>query len=410
MASATASLPHYTTSLVARKYLTGKFLLMIFAAGVMHIVALTVWLLFGEETPIEPDVKVIHLTLGGGQEDANVPVESSLAALPELQAMPSEKDALKLDYAPLPPVPMEPKIIPVLRPGDIPQKPTPKKEKKEAKQALPEKKPVPVKKAAAKPEPVKETPMKKEPVKQEAVSKKSPPTPPKALPKKVVIADPEPSNMAAQIPTGIKTVSNATITPVDRPPPAAFEPKRITLGSGFGALLLPSEQESIPTGGFLPLPAQAKLEAVPPPPRRVTTEEVIPSIDDIFGTPADFAEPATAGDGGGSDAPPAQGVKNTVDEMQAKYERQLSQWLQKHKTYPMEARLAGQQGKAIVRLRMDRRGNVKYSAVDRSTGHTLLDESVMAMVKKATPMPRPPAGYPGGMLLEFLVPVVFELQ
>lgn len=96
--------------------------------------------------------------------------------------------------------------------------------------------------------------------------------------------------------------------------------------------------------------------------------------------------------------------------IRARYEQVVSQWLETHKTYPAAAKMLGQQGQPVLRIRMDRAGNVKFSSVDKSSGYRLLDDAAMDMARRANPFPRPPANYPGDKLVEFLIPVAFKIN
>ncbi|MFO0388826.1 MAG: energy transducer TonB [Alphaproteobacteria bacterium] len=98
-------------------------------------------------------------------------------------------------------------------------------------------------------------------------------------------------------------------------------------------------------------------------------------------------------------------------EVLARYEQLISMWIQKFKQYPNAAKSAGMQGETVVRIRIDRRGNVKYYSLERSTGHADLDRAAVDMIRRANPVPAAPADYPtGGEVLEFLIPVNFQLQ
>lgn len=95
------------------------------------------------------------------------------------------------------------------------------------------------------------------------------------------------------------------------------------------------------------------------------------------------------------------------EEIIRRYEQALSEWLARHKSYPEQARGQGLEGEGMVRLRINRLGNVIYAAVEKSTGARILDEALIAMVKRANPVPPVPNNYPAGQLFEFLIPIRF---
>ena len=65
-------------------------------------------------------------------------------------------------------------------------------------------------------------------------------------------------------------------------------------------------------------------------------------------------------------------------------------------------------GRAIVRMRINRAGYVRYYALEESSGNAALDAAALAMIRRANPMPTPPSNYPAGNLIEFLIPINFE--
>ncbi len=93
-----------------------------------------------------------------------------------------------------------------------------------------------------------------------------------------------------------------------------------------------------------------------------------------------------------------------------RYEQMLSQWIIKHQEYPDYARSRSMEGQGIVRVRIDRKGNILYKWLEYSTGHTLLDRAILDMIERADPVPPVPADYPAGDMIEFRIPVSFHLN
>src|SRR3546814_11068775 len=73
---------------------------------------------------------------------------------------------------------------------------------------------------------------------------------------------------------------------------------------------------------------------------------------------------------------------------------------------PRRAQLLRQGGTAQLYFVMDRGGRVLEYRILESSGYKLLDEEVVAMVKRASPLPPPPAAMPGERL-DYIVPVEF---
>jgi protein TonB len=96
-------------------------------------------------------------------------------------------------------------------------------------------------------------------------------------------------------------------------------------------------------------------------------------------------------------------------EIKANYEQTVSLWIKKFQVYPEEARQKGYVGTPVVRVRFDRRGNIRYTVLESSSGYDELDRAALDMVRRANPVPAVPDDYPqGGDLLEFLLPVIFK--
>lgn len=103
-------------------------------------------------------------------------------------------------------------------------------------------------------------------------------------------------------------------------------------------------------------------------------------------------------------APPSESAAR-----KANYEAQLLAWIVQHKRYPRRARRRGLEGVVEVMFRLDRKGRVVQSQVDRSSGHDLLDEAVIQLLDRASPMPLPPEQY-SKRSLEFRIPIAFNLR
>lgn len=74
--------------------------------------------------------------------------------------------------------------------------------------------------------------------------------------------------------------------------------------------------------------------------------------------------------------------------------------------YPRIAMGRRQQGIPYIRFVMDRDGKVLLSRLERSSGFAELDREAVALPKRASPLPKPPADK-SGETLELVVPVEF---
>jgi len=113
---------------------------------------------------------------------------------------------------------------------------------------------------------------------------------------------------------------------------------------------------------------------------------------------------ADAGDGAAA-APAAGGVAGEA----ADYMAHLQVWLQEHKEYPRSARRRRQEGMALLAFVMDRNGYVLEHSLRQSSGHKMLDNEVLALIRRAEPLPPPPPEV-AGERIRLVVPVQFFLR
>ncbi len=76
----------------------------------------------------------------------------------------------------------------------------------------------------------------------------------------------------------------------------------------------------------------------------------------------------------------------------AKWQSRLMAHLERRKRYPSGARSRREQGTAYVRFRIDDAGNVLSASLARSSGFPELDNEVVEMVRRSSPVPAPPPG------------------
>jgi protein TonB len=120
----------------------------------------------------------------------------------------------------------------------------------------------------------------------------------------------------------------------------------------------------------------------PPPPR--------PSATPPRPQPAQAAPAPT-------EAPPAQAAPSAAPtasasqaEIAPSWQSALGAWLQAHKSYPAEARRRDEQGRAIVRFKVEHTGQVLDVELVSGTGSVILDDAVKHMLTGATVPPFPP--------------------
>lgn len=90
----------------------------------------------------------------------------------------------------------------------------------------------------------------------------------------------------------------------------------------------------------------------------------------------------------------------------ARWQSRLLAHLERRKRYPSSAKRRREQGVAYVRFSIDTNGTVLSVRLARSSGFADLDAEVVAMVKRASPVPAPPPG----VNRTITVPVRFDLR
>lgn len=93
-------------------------------------------------------------------------------------------------------------------------------------------------------------------------------------------------------------------------------------------------------------------------------------------------------------------------ESPARWSSRVLAHLERRKRYPASAQRAGVEGVAHVQFSIDARGTVLSARLVRSSGNPDLDNEVVAMVHRASPIPKPPPGAPHNLT----VPVVFQVR
>jgi protein TonB len=176
-------------------------------------------------------------------------------------------------------------------------------------------------------------------------------------------------------------------------------------------LLLP-EEESVP-----PLPAEtAETPEIPastmvfeatapmPMPREPIKERSAPSAASKAASPSRSAasnSTGSSGAGGAADAGGRAAISSYFARVQAH--------LLRHRVYPPEARSSGITGVASVVFSLGRDGSVLSASLARGSGHAVLDQAAVAMVRRAAPFPPIPAEIAVSRL-EMGAPIRFDLR
>jgi len=79
------------------------------------------------------------------------------------------------------------------------------------------------------------------------------------------------------------------------------------------------------------------------------------------------------------------------------------------RTYPEAARAARQRGRVVSRVTINRAGELVALSVDRSSGWPLIDKAELAAIRRAMPLPPPPAGMPGDPIV-LILPMTYNYE
>lgn len=164
----------------------------------------------------------------------------------------------------------------------------------------------------------------------------------------------------------------------------------------------PVEEAEIPLPTRRPDPPEPSVEKAQPQPAerdtRIMTETVetdAPALmalrnDELHRNPALESAPGRTMDPASAD----------------RWQAQLIAHLERRKRYPAAARGGREEGTALVRFQVDRGGNVLVVELVQSSGFHALDEEAVNLVRRATPVPKPPPD----MNRPITVPIRFNLR
>ena len=110
-------------------------------------------------------------------------------------------------------------------------------------------------------------------------------------------------------------------------------------------------------------------------------------------------------------APVAQApvAAEVAAEALARYRQRLTSLLARQQSYPRIAEMRGWEGEVRLRLRVARKGQLLAVALDRSSGHAVLDEHAAAMLAELGSLPPLPEAVEGSEIL-VVVPINYRLN
>lgn len=170
-------------------------------------------------------------------------------------------------------------------------------------------------------------------------------------------------------------------------------------------------------------PVPQELEEIQEPveePQETTTPEVTeqpPADTNVDGAAtgehqADQSSAPMALETQAADQPAAPAVGALTEQQfnaEADWQSRLQGHLERRKRYPRDARMRRQEGVPWVRFLMNRDGGVLDVQLYRSSGYASLDREALALLRRAEPLPEPPA-HVSDQQLNIVVPIQFYIQ
>ena len=204
--------------------------------------------------------------------------------------------------------------------------------------------------------------------------------------------------LAAQLPpaplpqprkSGIEVLLAPPPQPAAETPPPTPEPPPV-------AATEPPPPEPPPPPAVIPKP-----EPPPPPPKPIVHKPAVkppprhPPPQPVRETPPPQPTPRAAPQPAPMQtavvpaAPVMMPAPHPAPTVSPGYRSLLSAWLESHKRYPESARARAEEGRAVLRFRVDRSGRVLNYALATGTGFADLDAAIDAMMRGATLPPFP---------------------
>lgn len=215
----------------------------------------------------------------------------------------------------------------------------------------------------------------------------------------------------------VETVETVDVTePVEAVTPA--EPIEIEA-------VEPVSAETVPVAEVKPKTEQAKVPKKPEPPSEVQAVEPEPAPNpepkQVAATPPPRSQPpsqapSVAGSAGKSGTQQSNNTGSGKSSSSGgrpgssqSYFARLQAWLEQHKEYPTSARRRRSEGTALLNFTMQRDGRVVQAKILQGTGSGVLDQEVMRMIRRASPLPPFPDDFREDQLT-LSVPVLFQLH
>ncbi|HED7248405.1 TPA: energy transducer TonB [Campylobacter jejuni] len=104
-------------------------------------------------------------------------------------------------------------------------------------------------------------------------------------------------------------------------------------------------------------------------------------------------------------------VSGNAKEQVKSYQALLMAYLTKFKKYPQEAIMQKQEGVVRIRVSIDESGNVLSKELKKSYPYAALNDEVLSLFKRASPLPKPPKEMlKNGDKISFVMPIDYNIK
>ncbi|GFM66314.1 energy transducer TonB [Pseudomonas cichorii] len=222
----------------------------------------------------------------------------------------------------------------------------------------------------------------------------------------VIVALRWPASQAIELPPAAMMVELAPLPELaPPPPPQVVQPPQP-----------PAPEEEVPLPDLVEAPKpeiavpkkveKPKPKPQPPKPqKKPEPPQEKPAAEKPVDTPPTTAPPEKSAAPQAPPSPPSP-PSTALPSWQSDLLRHLS----KYKKYPEDARRRGMQGVARLRFVVDAEGNVLSYSIASTSGSPALDRATMEMIRRAQPLPKPPAETLNNGTIEILAPFVYSLD
>ncbi|MDR6960218.1 protein TonB [Pseudomonas brassicacearum] len=199
------------------------------------------------------------------------------------------------------------------------------------------------------------------------------------------------------------------LAPVPAPPPPA-PPKVVTPPQPpepVEELPLPKLAEAEKPEISIPKPVKPKPKPQPPKPKPVEKKPEPPKETPSEQKPSDTPPTPAPTE---KSAQPAPGPSPAQSAAKANWQGTLLAHLGKYKKYPPRAQQMNKEGMNRLRFVVDAEGNVLSYELVGSSGTDSLDRATLEMIRKAQPLPKPPAELLTNGTIELTAPFVYSIE